>query len=171
MFPFHIYQNLWQSTKYTNTFARKTSTFHHVHYLSAWINSNIYFLPSGLGLKNIPTVSLQKDKNSPNEFPGYVTKQSDGKVPWMLELWGMGSAPSLSLLPGSLRPGVVAPDRVLSMGQIELNCVFMQNWIIWNRCVDKNYAYTKLNCWIGTVWLNSIAWNKKVFDNWTVYSW
>ena len=40
---------------------------------------------------------------------------------------------------------MVAPERVLSMGQIELdrgfesflflylNCVFMQNWIIWNR--------------------------------------
>ena len=36
----------------------------------------------------------------------------------MLELWGMRS--TLSLLPGSLWPGVVAPDRVLSMGQIEL---------------------------------------------------
>ena len=30
--------------------------------------------------------------------------------------------PSLS---GPLRIGVVAPDRVLSMGQIELSCVFM----------------------------------------------
>ena len=38
----------------------------------------------------------------------------------MLELWGMQNTPSLPLLPGSLRPGVVAPDRVLSMGQIEL---------------------------------------------------
>ena len=32
----------------------------------------------------------------------------------------MRSTPSLPLPPGSLRPGVVAPDRVLSMGQIEL---------------------------------------------------
>ena len=38
----------------------------------------------------------------------------------MLELWGMWSTPSLSLLPGSLRPGVVASDRILPMGQIEL---------------------------------------------------
>ena len=32
----------------------------------------------------------------------------------------MWSTPSLQLLPGSLRDGVVAPNRVLSMGQIGL---------------------------------------------------
>ncbi len=36
----------------------------------------------------------------------------------MLELWGMQCTPSL--LPGPLWPGVVALERVLSMGQIEL---------------------------------------------------
>ena len=44
----------------------------------------------------------------------------------MLKLWEMQSTPLLPLLPGPLWPGVVAPDRVLSMGQIELNCVLMQ---------------------------------------------
>ena len=39
----------------------------------------------------------------------------------MLELWGMQSTPSLPSLPGPLWPRVVAPDRALSMGQIELN--------------------------------------------------
>ncbi len=43
----------------------------------------------------------------------------------MLELWGMQSAPSLPLHPGPLWPKVVAPDRVLYMGQIELNCGFL----------------------------------------------
>ena len=43
----------------------------------------------------------------------------------MLELWGMQSTPSLSSLPGPVWPEVVTPDRVLSMGQIELNCVFL----------------------------------------------
>ena len=33
----------------------------------------------------------------------------------------------LPSLPGPSRPGVVAPDRVLSMGQIEVNCILMQN--------------------------------------------
>ena len=41
----------------------------------------------------------------------------------MLELWGIQSTPSLPLPPGPLWPGVAAPDRVVSMGQIELNCV------------------------------------------------
>ena len=35
----------------------------------------------------------------------------------------MRSTPSLPSLPGSVCPGVVAPDRVLLIGQIELNCV------------------------------------------------
>ena len=38
----------------------------------------------------------------------------------MLELWGMQIIPLLPSLPGALWPGRVAPDRVLSMGQIEL---------------------------------------------------
>ena len=38
----------------------------------------------------------------------------------MLELWRMQITSSLLSLPGQLWPGVVAPDRVLSMGQIEL---------------------------------------------------
>ena len=62
-----------------------------------------------------------------NECSGYDTKQSDGEVPVMLELWGMLSIPSLPSLPGPLWPGVVAPDRVLSMGQIELKCILILN--------------------------------------------
>ena len=38
----------------------------------------------------------------------------------MLELWGMRSTSSLPLLPGPLWSRLVAPDRVLSMDQIEL---------------------------------------------------
>ena len=51
-----------------------------------------------------------------NECPGYDAKQSDGEVPVMLGLWGMQSTPSLPLLSGPLWPGMVAPDRALSMG-------------------------------------------------------
>ena len=66
----------------------------------------------------------------------------------MLELWGMQSTPLLPLLPDSLWPRVVAPDKVLFMGQIELNSVLfwielfwhlkyvlMLNWIGWNKTV------------------------------------
>ena len=69
-------------------------------------------------------------QNLPNECPGYDTKQSDGEVPVMLELWRMRITPSLPSLPGPLWPDVVAPERVLSMGQIELSSVFMLNYII-----------------------------------------
>ena len=87
-------------------------------------------------------------KLHPNECPGYDTKQSDSEVPVMLELWGMQSTSSLPYLLGPLWPGVVAPDRVLSMGQIELKCVLILHWITWNRTVliFKLCTYDKLNC-------------------------
>ena len=47
----------------------------------------------------------------PNKCPGYDTKQSDGEVPVILELWGMWSTPLLPSLPGLLCPGVVASDK------------------------------------------------------------
>ena len=59
--------------------------------------------------------------------PGYDIKLSDGEVLVMLEPWRMQSTPSLPSLPGPLWPGVVAPDRALSMGQIELKCVLILN--------------------------------------------
>ena len=45
----------------------------------------------------------------------------------MLELWRIGVPPLLPSLPGLLGPRVVAPDRVLSMGSKELNCLLMLN--------------------------------------------
>ena len=45
----------------------------------------------------------------------------------MLKLREMQNDPLLSLFPGPICPGVVAPDRVVSMGQIELNCILMLN--------------------------------------------
>ena len=87
-----------------------------------------YRLPSQLGLKNILTASQLRGKiPSPNECSGYDTKQSDGDILVMLELWGMWSTLSLPSLPGPLWPRVVAPDRILSMSQIELNCVLVLN--------------------------------------------
>ena len=62
-----------------------------------------------------PSASLQRGKTPNNECPRYDTKQSDGEVPAMQELWGMQSTPSLPSVPGPLWPGVVAPDRALSI--------------------------------------------------------
>ena len=64
----------------------------------------------------IQSTNHHMTKVPPNEFPGYDTKQSDGEIPAVLELWGMRSTPSLPSLPGPLWPGVVVPDRSLSMG-------------------------------------------------------
>ena len=62
-----------------------------------------------------------------NGCPGYDAKQSDGKVPVMLELWGMWSTPSFPSVSDPLWPRELASDRVLSMCKLELNCVLMQN--------------------------------------------
>ena len=140
-----------------------------------WTNTNSKFvmLPNWLELWNTPTASLQRGKiPTSNEYLGYDTRQSD---------LGMQSTPSLSLLPGSLWPGVGASDRVLSMGQIGLNCILMLNWIAWNRTVltFKLCTYSKLNClkWNCFCMLNWIIWNATVFDieivlmlNWIVWN-
>ena len=102
-----------------------------------------------------------------NERPGNDTKQCDGDVPVMLELWGMRSTTLLSSLPSPHWPGVLASDRALYMGQIELNCVLILNWIVWNRNVFVIETELTLNwiVWIRTVWLNWIALNRNVFDD------
>ena len=60
----------------------------------------------------------RKVRHSSTECSGFDIKQPDGEAP-DLEIWGICSILLLPLLPGPLWPGVVAPDRVLSMGQIE----------------------------------------------------
>ena len=74
--------------------------------------THTHILPYQVGL------CLQTGKTL-NECPAYDTKASDGEA-LASELWGMWSTPSLPSLPGPLWPGVVAPDRVLSMSQKEL---------------------------------------------------
>ena len=64
----------------------------------------------------IHRVHLWRGLRHPLWASWYDTKQSDGEVPVMLGLWRMQSTSSLLLLPGSLWPGMVAPDRALSMG-------------------------------------------------------
>ena len=61
-----------------------------------------------------------------NECPGYNTKQFHGEAPVMLELWGMWSTPSLSLLPG--------PQNCLTF-KLSANKWFVLNWIVRNRTV------------------------------------
>ena len=46
-----------------------------------------------------------------------MIKQSNGEAPVMLELCGMRDNSLLPSFPSSIKPGVIAPVRVLSMGQ------------------------------------------------------
>ena len=55
----------------------------------------------------------------------------------MLEIWGMRRTPLLPSFPGLLRPGELAPDKVLSLSQIE-------QFDIQTEC--KQMTYAKLNC-------------------------
>ena len=88
---------------------------------------NQFFDPVCHGCR-IHRLHLCREVRLPNECPRYDIKQSDdGEAPVMLELWEMKNTPLLPSFPGSHWPEVIAPDRVLSMGQIELNCVFILN--------------------------------------------
>ena len=54
---------------------------------------------------------------------------------YKLKLWEMLCTSPLTLLPGSLRPGVVALDRVLSLAQIKLFAL--------NLCTFNNLSANK----------------------------
>ena len=108
-------------------------------YLSIYLSFPFLSCPAGWSYRRVPPT---------NEYLGYDTKQSDGEVPVILELWGMRSTSSLQSHSCPLRSGVVARVRVLSIGQIILNCLLMLNWIAWNRTVltCKRRTHAKLNC-------------------------
>ena len=94
------------------------------NYTSSCQNIARYFTHSnksqvGWGCR-IHQLYLCRVLHSLNKCPGYDIKQSDSDVPVMLELWGKQSTPLLPSLPGLLCLKVVAPDRVRSIGQIEL---------------------------------------------------
>ena len=104
--------------------------------------SKEFDLLSRLGLKNTPTASLQRRKTLPsNECPRYDTKQSDGEVLVMLELWGMQSTPLLLSLPGPLWPGVVAPNKGPIYGLNRTKPCFEFTFFAF-----KLRIYAKLNC-------------------------
>ena len=85
-------------------------------------------LPSRLGLLNTST-SLQSVTNcSLMSVLIYDTKQSDGEVPVILELWKMRSVPSLPSLRGPLWPGSTWYSRNYGSNRTKL------------------FTYDKLNC-------------------------
>ena len=95
-------------------------------------------LPSRLRLQNTPTVFLQRGKTPP---PPTSVQDMTFTIWW----WGFSNAgplgnakyPLMPSLPGLLWPWVIAPDRVLSMGQIEL---------FDSKSECKQMTYARLNC-------------------------
>ena len=61
-----------------------------------------------------------KKEGSPNECLDYDTEQSYGLASVMLGLCGMQRTLSLPSLPAPIWPGMVEPDRIQSMGSIEV---------------------------------------------------
>ena len=82
----------------------------YIHYIQLCIQ-RFFFSPVGWGCRIHRLLLCRGVRPPPNECPGYDTKQSDGKVPAVVELWWMRSTLSLPSLPGPLWPGVVAPDK------------------------------------------------------------
>ena len=82
--------------------------------------------PVGWGSR-IHQLLLCRGVKTPNECPEYDTKESDGEVPAMLELWGIWSTLLLPSLPGPLWPRVVAPDKGPIYGLNRTNDILMLN--------------------------------------------
>ena len=83
-----------------------------------YTNTWNYLKPRRLHLLNTLTASLRRSETPLASTSFLDITQSDGEAP-ALEICGMWCIPSLPLLPCPLWPGVVAPDRVLSIVQIE----------------------------------------------------
>ena len=79
------------------------------------INLSIYLCGRVGSSFRIHRLHLCRKVRPSNECPEYDTKQSDGEASAMLKFWNMKDTSSLLSLPASLWPGVVAPDRVLSI--------------------------------------------------------
>ena len=105
----------------------------------------LYVCPVGCGCR-IHRLLLCKGIRPPhNECPVYDTKQSDGEVPMMLEIYGMRCTPSLPSLLGP--PGVVAPDHGPINGSNRTKLWFR----VFTVFAFKLRIYAKLNCLKRTV--------------------
>ena len=81
------------------------------------------------------------------DYPNECPKQSDGEASVIMELSGMWSISSLPSLPGPLWLRVVAPDRVLSMGQMEqfdISTLYKQMTFAKLNCLKKNCLIIQL---------------------------
>ena len=102
----------------------------------SYTNYYYYVVQSPGALEYTDHFSAEEWALPTNEGPSYGTKQSDGEVPTILVFWVMQKTLALPLFPGLLRSKVVAPDRILSMGQTELNCFLTSK-----LCTYRNFVH------------------------------
>ena len=107
--------------------------------LAAWHDDDDEICPFGWCCR-IHRLHLCREVRLPQRVSGYNTKQSDGKDSFRLKFLGIWNTLSLPSLPGQLWPGVVASNRVLSIGRIELRFKLYSNaklnWSVWSfNCV------------------------------------
>ena len=95
---------------------------------------------TGWRFRTTLTASLQKYMTPINKCPVYDTKQSDGEVPVMLELWGVRSIPWLPSLLGPLWPGVIAPNKGPVYGSKENQCTYTRL-----NCLNEDFIYMKID--------------------------
>ena len=139
------------------------------------VSGDIFIGKSAGAVEDTDCFSAESQHPPPqNEYSGYDSKQSNGEVLVMLELWRMWSTPSLLSPSGPLLPGVVASYNRLSFVKIRLNRVLMLNWIAWNRnwlvwnwiiFWHLNCTHAKLNCCQENrlTEMKSLKWN--AFEN------
>ena len=133
----HLNEN-WSRHKITKLYRFFRNSLDYNSFCPVSWGCRIHWLRLCRGVRPPPTNILDTTQN--NQLMG---------VPVMLKLWQIRSTPLLPSLPSPLWPEVVAPDRVLSMGQIELNYILMLNWITWIGTVFDIETVLTLN-W--TVW-------------------
>ena len=109
-----------------------------------------------------------------NECLVYDNKQSDVKISVILKVWKMQNTHSLPSFLCPFCPWVIAHEKALCLGQIELNCVLILNWIAWKRTAltFKLRIYANLNClkWNCFGMRNSVVWNRIIWWNWIAWN-
>ena len=80
------------------------------------------------GRKTPPGTETHSARSAPRQHGRPKCYPAPGEVQSEINLSPKWSGPGPDCT--GLWPGVVAPDRVLSMTHIELNCVLMQKWIV-----------------------------------------
>ena len=125
-----------------------TYTYTHLYtytYTHIFAHTQTQTCPVGWG-RRIHQLHLCKGVRTPTQRVSWIRHET-------LWWWGSSNAGALgnaeysfvATAPRSLWPGVVAPDSVVTMRQIEPNCGFMLNWVVWNGTVFDIETVLALN--------------------------